>query len=467
MFTFKKGKINSLLWMFLLLAILFVAGNAEARRSKRGSASGAIDAKTFEVLSKAQKLAEQSRFAEALKKLDSIKDSKKILNNGYAKSQMWNFYAYIYASQEKYREAVSAYQKILAEPEAPDGLKLQSKYTIAQLYFQLEDYDSVISLMKEWLKNVEKPTSTAHIMLAQAYYQKSAYDNALINLDKAVKINKAEGKTEVKENWLRMKAAIYYEKNDPKNTLVVYKELFRLYPKMTYLKQIAGLYGEVGNNRRRLTTYDAVYLHGDLKRESEVLNLAYMYMGQGVPYKAGRIIEEGMKSGIIEASQKNTETLANAWAQANEHKKAIPTLERSASLSDKGLLYARLAGVYFDAGDFKKAALAAKKADKKGGLKQAGGNMMLLGMALFNVKEYEEALQAFRRAKDFKKSFRDARKWEKYTLSEIARLRQLEKNKLKLIKDTEKAMTAEENAVENFGKHILKNESDPAIPNNQ
>ncbi|MGD9249219.1 MAG: hypothetical protein PVI60_14740, partial [Desulfobacteraceae bacterium] len=154
MFTFKKGKINSLLWMFLLLAILFVAGNAEARRSKRGSASGAIDAKTFEVLSKAQKLAEQSRFAEALKKLDSIKDSKKILNNGYAKSQMWNFYAYIYASQEKYREAVSAYQKILAEPEAPDGLKLQSKYTIAQLYFQLEDYDSVISLMKEWLKNV-------------------------------------------------------------------------------------------------------------------------------------------------------------------------------------------------------------------------------------------------------------------------------------------------------------------------
>ena len=101
-----------------------------------------------------------------------------------------------------------------------------------------------------------------------------------------------------------------------------------------------------------------------------MLNLAYMYLGQDVPYKAGKIIEAGMQQGLIEENLKNIETLANAWAQANEHHKAIPTLAQAAKLSDKGLLYARLAGVYFDLGDYAKATDAAKLADEKGGLKR-------------------------------------------------------------------------------------------------
>lgn len=437
----------------LFLVVPLVMDDAVARSKKDSSAKGAIDAKTFEVLTKAQELTEAEKFDEAIATLDKIKDSGKL--NSYAKSQMWNFYAYIYASQEKYKEAIEAYKKILAEPEATDGLKLTAKYTMAQLYFQIGDYSSVIQLMEDWLQEVATPTSTAHIILAQAYYQNNSYDNSLKNLLAAIDINRKAGKA-IEENWLRLKAAIYYEKKDVKNTLKSYEELVATYPRVSYLKQIAGLHGELGNDRERLTTFDAIYEYGKLESSSEILNLAYMYLGQSIPYKASKVIETGIRQGAVEESLKNIETLANSWAQANEHSKAIPALEKAASLSDKGLLYARLAGVHFDAGDFKKAAIAAQKAEEKGGLKRRDNNFMLMGMALFNSKQLEPALQAFRQAKKSRKSYSAAKKWEEYTLAEIKYLKALKESKLQLAKTTEEALQAQENNVEAIGGNMLK-----------
>ncbi len=446
-----KNWFSSLVITISLIILVLLSTDADARKKDKTKATGAIDAKTFEILTTAQALTENDQYDEAIQTLDTL-DREKL--NSYAKSQMWNFYAFIYASQEKYKNAIDAYKKLLTEPDAPDGLKLTAKYTMAQLYFQLEDYQSVISFMEEWLREIPKPTATAHIMLAQAYYQRQSYDPALKNLNQAINIKKAEG-NKVKENWLRMKVAIYFEKKDNKNVLKTYEELLREYPKITYLRQIAGLYGQLGNDVKRLTTFDAIYLHGALQKESEILNLAYMYLGQEIPYKAGKIIETGMQNGLVKESPKNVETLASAWAQANEHKKAIPALEKAAKLSDKGLLYARLAGVHFDAGEFVKAAKYAKQANQKGWLKRKDSNQMLMGMALFNVKDFEAALQAFRQAKQSKKSFSDARKWEQYTLSELERLRILEESKFKLAEDTKETLAADENNAEIIGQSML------------
>ena len=435
----------SLLFSALIIALCFNPVEAQKKRGT-GTATGAIDEKTFKALSKAQELAETSEYDAAIQVLDKINNSGRL--NGYAKSQMWNLYAYIYASQERYQDAIHAYKQILAEADAPDGLKLSAKYTLAQLHFQLEDYPSVISLMEEWLQQIPKPTATAHIILAQCYYQSELYAPALKNLNQAIEIEEAEKKPP-RENWLQMKAAIYFAQKDNKNLLKTYKELLRHFPSTAYLRQLAELHGELGQARKRLTTYDAIYLDGRLTKESELLNLAYMYLGQELSYQAGKVIETGIQQGRIEGTPKNTELLANAWAQANEYQKAIPALKKAASLSDKGILYARLAGVYFDAGNFEAAAEAAKKADGKGGLKNKNNNRMLMGIALFNIKRFEDALQAFRQAKSSGDS--DARKWEKHTLSELKRLQDFEKTKLKLVESTKETLAADKNKAETIG----------------
>ena len=424
-----------LITRFVAVALLALPALAAAQK-------GAIDAKTFDALTKAQELAEAGKTADAIAVLDKLKSSDKL--NSYAQSQMWNFYAFIYASNNQYKEAIGAYRRVLAQKDATEGLKSNAKYTIAQMYFQIEDYANCIRFMQSWLSEAEKPTPTAHIMLAQAYYQTEKYDQALKNVNTAITLEQAEGKP-INESWLRLKSALYFAKKDYKSTAQVYEQLIALYPKLSYMRQLAGIYSELGENKKRLAVYDAIYEHGGLTKETELLNLAYMYLGQDVPYKAGKIIETGLQKGQIEDNQKNITTLANAWAAANEHKKAVPALERAAQQSGDGLLYARLAGVHFNAGDFDEAVKAAKLADQKGGLKNPANNLMLLGMAQFNTKQFEGALQSFRRAKQDKSSFRSAAKWESYTTAELKRIRALEKAKFELEKRTEEALEADEN----------------------
>ncbi len=404
--------------------------------------SGALDARTFDQLTKAQRYATEGRHDDAMYVLNRLRERGEL--NSYGRSQLFNFYAFIHASQDQFQEAIDNYYRVLDEEDAPAGLILTAKYTIAQLYFQLENYDECIRFMEEWLAGNAKPTPTAHIMLAQAYFQKKELDKALVNVDRAIALEQEQGKT-IQESWLRLKAVLHYTAKDFAATAAVYEQLVASYPKQTYLKQLAGMYSELGRDDERLAVFDAVYESGGLATENDVLNLAYMWQGSAVPYKAGRIIEEGIKSGTIEESQKNVESLANAWAQANEYEKAVPTLQRAAELSGQGIFHARLAGVHFNAGKYRLAAASAAEADRRGGLKNPAGNLMLQGMAYFNVRDYEAALQSFRRAKESPGTFATARKWESYTLGEIDRIRSIAEARKELQQRTREALEAQEN----------------------
>ena len=78
----------------------------------------------------------------------------------------------------------------------------------------------------------------------------------------------------------------------------------------------------------RLVATEMVYLNGQLSKESQVLSMAYMYLGAEVPYRAAVIIEKGMKDGIIKRSAKNLEILGTAWYQAKDLNNAVKALER-------------------------------------------------------------------------------------------------------------------------------------------
>ena len=65
-------------------------------------------------------------------------------------------------------------------------------------------------------------------------------------------------------------------------------------------------------------------------------------------------------------------------------------------------------------------------------------------------------MQAFRRAKTFKESFADARKWETYTLSELERIRALEESQFELAEKTKEMLEADESNVDAIGKSMIR-----------
>ncbi|OUS23739.1 hypothetical protein A9Q99_27265 [Gammaproteobacteria bacterium 45_16_T64] len=379
--------------------------------------TGAIDAKTFRQLNKAKDLVADEHFDDALKVLDKLQQRKSV--RGYAKAQVLNYQGYVYASKQSYRKAITSYQEVLKQEDVPEALVLNAHYVMGQLYLQLEQYaDSIESLLR-WKSLAKKPSSTGLMMLAQCYYLTGKYSLALPPLAIAI-AQKNNTKSLVPESWLQLQAALYFALDDMKNTVTVYEMLLVQYPKARYLKQLAGLYGELGQKKKRLSTFDAAYEHGLLSLGSEQRNLANMYLEQGVPFKAAKLIDGAIKNNSVEGNTKNLRLLASIWALSGENSKAIDTYQQAAKLSDDGEIDARLAAVYYDAGDYQLCVTSANEANKKGGITNPGRNNLLLGLALVNLEKYSQALQAFRLAKDDKKTFDSAREWERYTLSHLA-----------------------------------------------
>ena len=87
-----------------------------------------------------------------------------------------------------------------------------------------------------------------------------------------------------KEGWWSLQRVLYYEKGDYKRVVSILEKLIKHYPKWTYWKQLGGMYGSKERDIDQLVAYDVVYLNGELSSETDVMSMAYMYLGAEVPF---------------------------------------------------------------------------------------------------------------------------------------------------------------------------------------
>ena len=102
--------------------------------------------------------------------------------------------------------------------------------------------------------------------------------------------------------------------------------------------------------------------------------------------------------------------------------------EAAAAAAEKGELYARLGNGYLDVDKNKQAVEALKKGLDKGGIKRPDQARLALGMAYFNLGEFNAARRAFRDARKDKRARTYADQWLKYITSEERRLEELAKD---------------------------------------
>ncbi|RLA39911.1 MAG: hypothetical protein DRQ64_05815, partial [Gammaproteobacteria bacterium] len=363
----------------------------------------------------------------------------KYCTSSFEKSQVWNYLGYSHFSQQHYRRAVEAYLRLLDEPAAELKMKVSTYNTVAQLYFQLEDYASAAQFLERLLKAstaADPQTDGAHkadaqtanaqtrALLAQAYYQLDRKKAALVNIKQAINNYQHRDKLPP-EAWWSLQSLLYFEEEQYRQALPVLKQLIKHYPRYRYWHQLGGLYGQLDKNIERLVATEIVYLAGALNKERELVSLAYLYLGANTPYRAAVTLETAIKKGQVKATAKHLELLGQAWQQAGEGKKARPVLEKAAALSGEGKIYALLAGVYLDIGDNAKAVTAAQNALQKGQLKRPGAVQLVLGNAQLNLHCYDKAVEAFEQAGKYKTSKVNAKQWLSYARAEGERVKAL------------------------------------------
>ena len=364
---------------------------------------------------------------EAKQLLIDIDSRPKTCSTDYEKTQVWNMLGYVAYSLDDFKGAIRYYRLVVDGVGTPPELKLDTRYTLAQFYAMQEQYALAVIEMEIWINAAIIVGADARMLLAQLYYQLERKADALAMVEIAIAESEAKAILPKESMW-SLQRVLYYEKDDLKKVTSILQKLVKHYPKWTYWKQLGGMYGAQERETDQLVATEMVYLNDQLTTESQVMSMAYMYLGAEVPYRAARIIEKGMKDEIIEKTAKNLEVLGQAWLQAKNLQGALKSFEEASKYSDTGEIQSRIASIYLDLGKDKQAYKAAQKAAKKGDIKNTSTNYATMGSALINLHCYKDAVKAFTKsvkAAKTKKAKRYPSQWIKFANAEGSRLQKL------------------------------------------
>lgn len=403
-------------------------GRAEAQEESQEQETRktpALRNKVYEKLSEAQAAAEAKDLAGASEILDGMLAGRRDNElNSYELANVYNLYAFIHYSREDYTSALQAYENVIKQPNIPLAMEINTRFTVAQLYFVQERWQEGINALKQWFEMSESPNTTAYVLLAQGYYQLEDYDEALNNIEYAINDYEEKGRLP-KEQWYNLARFLYTEKGMTDRARETIRDLITFYPKKQYWLQLSFIYSEQEEERKQLATMDTAYVQDMLEKDGEYRNMASLFLNAEVPWKASKVLQDGFEEEIVEDNSKNWELLAGALRQAQEIDKAIPAMEKAAQLSDDGDLYARLGNIYLDAEQHEKAIEAINKGLQRGGVKRPDNARLVLGMAYFNMDQYAKARDAFRAAGRDERSKKYATQWISYMNSEIERQEKL------------------------------------------
>ena len=388
---------------------------------------------------------------ELLEKRDSLRS--------YDRSVMWNYWGYLYFSEERYSDAMQAYKNLLAEPESTIPLRVASLFTLAQLNFVNENYEEGVKVLLQWMDEVEVVTAQGWSLLGQAYFQVGTdkksesekldyYEKALESMLSAVQTAELE-EYKPKENWYVLMAACYNElslrigkEESLYKQLDIYEILVNLYPKKMYFIQLGGIYGQLSRELDYMITLNAAYQKDLLDKESEYLALTQLLLLNNNPYWAAKVLEAGRIKKVpvidektkeekilpvVKDNEKNLKLLADAWRMAQEIDIAIPIMEKAAKLAKDGQTFIILGSLYLSEDKLEEAVDAIEQGLKKGKVKDPSQARLTLGQAYFELQNFEQAKKEFRIAArdDDKKIKKTANSWIKYTENEEIRVKNI------------------------------------------
>jgi tetratricopeptide (TPR) repeat protein len=360
----------------------------------------------FSRLSKAHEAIGKGQLAEALKILDSM--TRKLGLNAHERALIWQTYGYVHSTQERYPQAIEAFEKCLALGAMPPGALLDTQYNLGQLYMANRQYRKAIEVLTDWIGKVDKPNPETKHLLAMAHVQAKDWPGALPWMQQAL----AEVK-EPREPWLQLLLSIHFEL---KQKAAIFRTLERLalsYPKKSYWMQLSAAALDLGDEKRALAILEMIHLQGLLQSGPELRNLASLLLQEGVPYKAAQVIARALEDGLLPRDRPTLTMLADAWLRARELERAVGPLGEAAALHENGDMFIRLAQVHMEREKWAEAAASIQAGQQKGKLTDPGNAQLLLGITWLRAERLDRARKAFEQAQGFDNTRTSAAQWLK------------------------------------------------------
>ncbi len=408
----------------ILLVIVLLTSASASAQSGESHRTPSMRETVYDKLSRAQESANGGNFADAIKILRDLEKLRDL--NPYEKAQIYSAYGFIYFSQEEYSKSIRSYEKVIEQEGLPEAMTATTVYTLAQISFQMEEYEKTTDYLRNWIASATNPGPDPYIMLGHAYHELGRYRDAIEPVETAARIARERG-NRIEESWYMLLRVCYFELKNYTKVIDVLELLVADYGRKEYWTQLSATYGEIGNENKQLAIYEMAYYQGLLDQGREIVLLAQLLLQGDVPHRAGVVLAKGIDDGLVEKSEANYHLLSQAWTLAKEDHKTIDALTNAARLSSDGEFDARIAYVYANLADWENVITFTKSSLKKG-IREKGQIQIMLGMALIEQKRFEDAKAAFRVAQSSPETERTATQWVQYIDSEQERLAELERS---------------------------------------
>ncbi|MGD8859069.1 MAG: tetratricopeptide repeat protein [Myxococcales bacterium] len=399
-------------WMLCAL-LLLAAGCVKKTGSGDGdeAVSHTISKKAYLHLQRVGEHMEKKEYEEALEELDEMAERKYL--KPYERATMWRTRAGVHFALTKIDEVVVDLEKSLEYNVLPKEEQLDTEFNLAQAYLMTEKFGKAADMFATWLEKVENPDPSVYFMTASAYSQAGKFEAALPYAKKAVeKMEKTE------ESWLQLLLSIHYELKQNEEVAELLKRMIKEFNKKEHWLQLSQTYQSLGDSAKALAVLELAYDKGMVTEEKQLLTLARLMLQEGVPLKAGAILEKHMEAGEIERKPETLELLATCWLMAEDRPRAEATLEDAAGAATSGELYVRLAQFHVERHEWAKAQEALTEALKKGDLESEGDAQLLLGIVNYNLKRMGAALTALMQARKHESTKQAAKQWIELVKSE-------------------------------------------------
>ncbi|MEO1928773.1 MAG: hypothetical protein ABGX51_00205 [Gammaproteobacteria bacterium] len=380
-------------------SIGFMTAQSQEDNSKRKTKkTGSMSEKVAKKLGEAQELIEDEKLDEGVAILDSILELKKI--SPYERGQVNYFFAYVRYLKGDLKGAITFYKRVAEDPNVPDGLIESSKFTIAQLYFQIEDWPSVITAVDSLLRDQPNRTDL-YVLKGSAMYQQKQYEEMIPIIKKAISIAEEANAFRLEQRQRNIaevasKYRVKYDKDQVDYISLASQIKIKLKEDLTSIRTSSEKYVDIEDAIKSVEA-DAKNLAIGPTKENWwlLLRAAYFELEQMDNVKTV------LQRLVIEWSKKEYWTQLSAFygqdKQEKEQMAAYQTAYHEGFL-EKSSEFVQMAQLYLSVEAPYEAARILQKAIDEGKVDKEEKNWKLLAQAWFLAQYDEEAIVALREA---------------------------------------------------------------------
>jgi tetratricopeptide (TPR) repeat protein len=285
-----------------------------------------------------------------------------------------------------------------AEPQNVGAMHRQ----LAAHYSAKKDNAKTLEHFQKFVDETPDVEPEEYETLGRLYLQSNQFQEACQNLGKAIDLSRSKG-AKPKEMWFQLRDRCFIELKDDASRLANLEALVGEYPDKEYYGRVVALYQAQTNDDRvvMLNAYRVAVSDpaGGLATVGAYLNYADTALNAGSPGEAQRGLERGIKDGIVPNAGTNQQLVAQAKAAVAADKKTLPNEAATAAKSAKGEVDVKVGLGFFSTGDYAQAVEVIRRGIAKGGVARLDDANLLLGAALVELGNEDEARAAFEAAK--------------------------------------------------------------------